>query len=51
MIVATPGRLIDILKTSSDIKLDNVGVLIIDEVDLMFQMGFIDQESRFLAEI
>ncbi|XP_076895264.1 DEAD-box ATP-dependent RNA helicase 41-like [Bidens hawaiensis] len=42
MIVATPGRLIDLL-TKYDIELDSVSVLVIDEVDCMLQKGFREQ--------
>ncbi|XP_058198216.1 DEAD-box ATP-dependent RNA helicase 41 isoform X1 [Rhododendron vialii] len=42
VIIATPGRLIDLL-TKHDIELDNVSVLVLDEVDLMLQRGFHEQ--------
>ena len=40
VVVATPGRLIDYMKQKV-IFLDNIEVLIIDEADRMFDMGFI----------
>ena len=40
IIIGTPGRLIDFAK-SGKLKLKNIGTLIIDEADRMFDMGFI----------
>ena len=40
IIVATPGRLIDLLDRGA-VKLDGVNVLVLDEADQMMDMGFI----------
>ena len=40
IIIGTPGRLIDFAK-SGKLKLNDIGTLIIDEADRMFDMGFI----------
>ena len=40
IIIGTPGRLIDFAK-SGKLKLKDIGILIIDEADRMFDMGFI----------
>lgn len=42
IIVATPGRLIDIIKRKA-ITLNTINTLIIDEADKMFDMGFIEE--------
>jgi len=44
IVVATPGRLIDILVKHPEIDcLGNVNLLVLDEVDMMLQMGFENQ--------
>ncbi len=39
LVVATPGRMIDLYK-SKTLSLDEVGIFVIDEADRMFDMGF-----------
>jgi ATP-dependent RNA helicase RhlB len=39
LIVATPGRMIDLYKSKS-LSLDNMEIFVIDEADRMFDMGF-----------
>jgi ATP-dependent RNA helicase RhlE len=47
VIVATPGRLLD-LWGRRHVKLDKIRVLILDEVDRMLDMGFIEDVSRII---
>jgi ATP-dependent RNA helicase RhlB len=47
VLIGTPGRLIDYFKQKA-YHLDGLEVLVIDEADRMFDMGFID-DIRFLA--
>ncbi|MDR2430084.1 MAG: DEAD/DEAH box helicase [Puniceicoccales bacterium] len=47
IIIATPGRLLD-LWGQRNVRLDNVQVLILDEVDRMLDLGFIEDVSRII---
>ena len=49
IIVATPGRLIDHLKRGT-IKLNNVKHVVLDEADVMLDMGFID-DIQFILDL
>lgn len=48
VVVATPGRLLD-LHQQEHIDLSSVELLIIDEADLMLDMGFIDDVSKIVT--
>ena len=48
ILVATPGRLIDHIKQGS-IDLENVKFVVLDEADIMLDMGFIDDIKFILA--
>jgi ATP-dependent RNA helicase DeaD len=48
IIVATPGRLIDLVKRKA-IQLDNISHLILDEADEMLNMGFKDELDQILS--
>jgi len=50
IIVATPGRLIDLIGRGSA-KLSNVSTVILDEADEMLNMGFLDSINEILEEI
>ena len=41
ILIATPGRLLDLFKQQC-LKLDNIETLVLDEADLMLDMGFVD---------
>ena len=48
VIVATPGRLIDLIKRGV-VKLDNVHTVVLDEADEMLNMGFLDSIEEILS--
>lgn len=50
VIVATPGRLIDHLERKT-VKLSKVRVLVLDEADRMFDMGFAPQVRKILESV
>lgn len=49
VVIATPGRLIDHLKRRT-FKLDQVSVLVLDEADMMLDMGFAPQVQEILKQ-
>lgn len=50
VIVATPGRLIDHLQQKT-VRLDGVKILVLDEADRMFDMGFAPAISKIIAAL
>lgn len=50
IVVGTPGRLIDLLK-NNNLKLDTVSVLVFDEADMMFDMGFAPQIEEIMKSV
>jgi ATP-dependent RNA helicase RhlE len=50
IIVATPGRLLDHLQRGS-IVLSRIEILVLDEADRMYDMGFIDAVRRIIAKV
>ena len=48
IIVATPGRLIHHLQQEGDFSLDRVEILVLDEADRLFELGFSDQINSIL---
>ncbi|MFN0019198.1 MAG: DEAD/DEAH box helicase [Pirellulaceae bacterium] len=50
IVVATPGRLLDLMQQGY-VDLRNVEILILDEADQMFDMGFIHDLKRIVAKV
>lgn len=50
IIVATPGRLNDHIKRKT-VKLDKIKMLVLDEADMMFDMGFAPQVNEILKAV
>eukprot|EP00516_Mucochytrium_quahogii_P000327 CAMPEP_0203745518 /NCGR_PEP_ID=MMETSP0098-20131031/1229_1 /ASSEMBLY_ACC=CAM_ASM_000208 /TAXON_ID=96639 /ORGANISM=" , Strain NY0313808BC1" /LENGTH=865 /DNA_ID=CAMNT_0050633317 /DNA_START=301 /DNA_END=2895 /DNA_ORIENTATION=- len=51
IIVATPGRLVHLLSEVRDFQLKRVEMLVIDEADRLFEMGFAGQLKEILDSI
>jgi ATP-dependent RNA helicase DeaD len=49
IVVATPGRMLDHLERGTA-RLSNVRILVLDEADKMFDMGFIDDVKRIISQ-
>ncbi len=50
VIVATPGRLIDLINRNT-VSLENVHTVVLDEADEMLQMGFTDSIDEILSNV
>jgi ATP-dependent RNA helicase RhlE len=50
IIICTPGRLIDHLEQKT-VRLDKVGILVLDEADRMLDMGFAPQLRRIMKTV
>lgn len=50
IVVATPGRMIDHIRNSLSVHLDELAVLILDEADRLLELGF-SAEIRELVSI
>ncbi len=50
IIVATPGRLIDLI-TRGVVKLDKINTVVLDEADEMLNMGFVDSITDILTHV
>jgi ATP-dependent RNA helicase RhlE len=50
LIIATPGRLLDLMEQGR-IRLDHVSILVLDEADRMFDMGFAPQINRIVKAV
>ncbi|MBI3035574.1 DEAD/DEAH box helicase [Candidatus Woesearchaeota archaeon] len=50
IVVGTPGRILDHLQRGT-INLSRVKVLILDEADKMFEMGFVEDVKRIISQV
>ena len=48
VVVATPGRLIDLMRNSPSVGLEEVEVLVLDEADRMLDIGFRDEVEEIV---
>src|SRR5436309_1922967 len=50
VVVATPGRLLDHMEREN-VAFDDLEVLVLDEADIMLDMGFVPQLNRIVSEV
>ncbi len=50
VVIATPGRLADLIDRGA-VRLDQVGITVLDEADQMADMGFLPQVTRLLDQV
>ena len=50
VLCATPGRLLDYME-QGEVRLDQIDVLVLDEVDRMLDMGFLPDVKRIVAKV
>ena len=50
IVIATPGRMLDHLRRKT-IDLRNIKILVLDETDKMFEMGFVDDVEDIIRQI
>ena len=50
IVVATPGRLLDLINRGS-VKFDDLEILVLDEADRMLDMGFIHDVKKIIAKM
>src|SRR3990167_5479223 len=50
VVIGTPGRLLDHLPRGA-LKLDSLKILVLDEADKMFEMGFIDDVKKIVSRV
>jgi ATP-dependent RNA helicase DDX59 len=52
IVIGTPGRVIELLNHHKDsLKLDTIKMVVLDEVDMMFKLGFNEQVARILNSL
>jgi len=50
IVIGTPGRMLDHLRRRT-IDLSNINILVLDETDKMFEMGFVDDVEEIIRQI
>ena len=50
VILATPGRLIDHMRNTASVHLDELEVLVLDEADRLLELGFVDELREIVRQ-
>ncbi|CAG8636100.1 25521_t:CDS:2, partial [Racocetra persica] len=51
IVIATPGRLLGVMNQYEELIMTNIHMIVIDEVDMMFKMGFEKQVTEIMDKI
>jgi ATP-dependent RNA helicase DDX42 len=51
LVIATPGRLLDVVSDTKGLSLKRITILVLDEADKMLHMGFEQQVNQLLQQI
>ncbi|CAG8618299.1 18053_t:CDS:2, partial [Racocetra fulgida] len=51
IVIATPGRLLGVMNQYEELMMTNIHMIVIDEVDMMFKMGFEKQVTEIMDKI
>ncbi|CAG8441554.1 16400_t:CDS:2 [Acaulospora morrowiae] len=49
--IVTPGRFLDVINQHEEFNMNNIHIVVIDEVDMMFKMGFVKQVTEILGKM
>lgn len=50
VVVATPGRMVDHLRNSQSVGLEDLAILILDEADRLLEMGFQEEVKELVSQ-
>lgn len=51
IVVATPGRMIDHIRNSMSVDLEDLAVLILDEADRLLELGFSSEIHELVSSV
>ncbi len=50
MVICTPGRMLDHLRNSHSVSIDELDVLVLDEVDRLLDLGMLAALAGYLSD-
>jgi len=51
VLICTPGRILDLVKNSKNIELENIEYLVLDEADKLLELGFEVEIAELVKQI